>query len=59
MNWLEDEKKKSENNREERKHIETLLDKNFDLARLLCVEKYDDTLVRCLISSIEVKYLWK
>lgn len=54
MNWLEDEKKKSEDNKEERKHKETLLDKNLDLASLLSVEEYDDALVRRLVSSIKV-----
>ena len=54
MSWLEDEKKKSENNKEERKHIETLMDKNLDLASLLRVEEYDDALVRRLVSSIKV-----
>lgn len=54
MNWLEDEKKKSKDNKEERKHIETLLDKNLDLASLLRVEEYDDALIRRLISSIKV-----
>lgn len=55
MNWLETEKKKSENNKEERKQIETLLGPRFDLTSLLHVEEYDDALVRWLISSIKVK----
>lgn len=54
MNWLEDEKKKSGDNKEERKHIETLLNKNLGLASLLRVEEYDDALVRRLVSSIKV-----
>ena len=54
MNWLEDEQKKSEDDKEERKHIKTLLDKNLDLANLLRVEEYDDALVRRLVSSIKV-----
>lgn len=54
MNWLEDEKKKSENNKEERKNMKTLMDKNLDLASLLRVEEYDDALVRRLVSSIKV-----
>ena len=52
MNWLEDEKKKSGDNKEERKHIETLLNSKLDLASLLRVEEYDDALVRRLVSSI-------
>ena len=55
MNWLETEKKRSENNKEERKQIETLLNPKLDLASLLRVEEYDDALVRQLISSIKVK----
>lgn len=54
MNWLEDEKKKSGDNKEERKHIEILLNKNLDLASLLRVEEYDDAIVRRLVSSIKV-----
>lgn len=55
LNWLETEKKRSENNKEERKQIETLLNPKLDLASLLRVEEYDDALVRRLISSIKVK----
>lgn len=55
LNWLEAEKKKSENNKEERKQIGSLLDPELDLASLLRVEEYDDALVRQLISSIKVK----
>ena len=55
LNWLEAEKKRSENNKEERKQIETLLDPTLDLASLLRVEEYNDALVRRLISSIKVK----
>ena len=55
LNWLETEKKRAENNKEERKQIETLLNPKLDLASLLRVEEYDDALVRRLISSIKVK----
>lgn len=55
MNWLETEKKRAENNKEERKQIETLLNPKLDLASLLRVEEYDDVLVRRLINSIKVK----
>lgn len=50
--------KKSKNNKKERNHIETLLDEKLDLASLLCVEEYDDVLVRHLVSSIKVKADW-
>ena len=55
LNWLETEKKRAENNKEERKQIETLLNPKLDLASLLRVEEYDDVLVRRLINSIKVK----
>ena len=55
LNLLKEEKQGSENNKEERKQIETLLNPKLDLASLLRVEEYDDALVRRLISSIKVK----
>ena len=54
LTFVHNEKKKSEDNKEELKHIETLLDKNLDLASLLRVEEYDDALVRRLVSTIKV-----
>lgn len=55
LNLLKEEKQGSENNKEERKQIETLLNPKLDLASLLRVEEYDDVLVRRLINSIKVK----
>lgn len=52
---------KSENNKKERKHIETLLDKKQDLESLMHVKEYEDNLVRRLVRSIKIILMevWK
>lgn len=55
LNLLKEEKQGFENNKEERKQTETLLDKKLDLVSLLRLYKYDAAFVRWLVSSIKLK----